>query len=107
MGLSGTEPIMGRLTGKQKKYLRGLGHHLNPVVMVGQRGITPALRGKFEDELYNHELIKIRVSTDSIDGVKEVAEDLANEAKGEVLQVIGRMALVYRRRNEEPEIELP
>ncbi len=98
---------MGRLTGKQKKYLRGLGHQLNPVVMVGQRGITPALRGKFEEELYNHELIKIKVATDSIDGVKKVAADLADEAKGEVLQVIGRVALVYRRRKEEPEIELP
>ena len=98
---------MGRLTGKQKKYLRGLGHHLNPVVIVGQRGITPALRGKFDEELYNHELIKIKVATDSLDGVKEIANDLANAAKGEVLQVIGRIALVYRRRNEEPEIELP
>lgn len=98
---------MGRLTGKQKKYLRGLGHQLNPVVMVGQRGITPAVRGKFEEELYNHELIKLKVATDSIDGVKEVAADLADKAKGEVIQVIGRVALVYRRRKEEPEIELP
>jgi RNA-binding protein len=98
---------MGRLTGKQKKYLRGLGHQLNPVVMVGQRGITPALRGKFEEELYNHELIKIKVATDSVDGVKKVAADLADEAKGEVLQVIGRIALVYKRRPEDPEIELP
>jgi len=98
---------MGRLTGKQKKYLRGLGHHLNPVVIVGQKGITPALRGKFDEELYNHELIKIKVATDSLDGVKEIANDLATSAKGEVLQVIGRIALVYRRRNEEPEIELP
>jgi RNA-binding protein len=98
---------MGRLTGKQKKYLRGLGHHLNPVVIVGQKGITPALRGKFDEELYNHELIKIKVATDSLDGVKEIADDLATSAKGEVLQVIGRIALVYRRRNEEPEIELP
>ena len=48
------------LTGYQKKYLRGLAHKLKPVVMVGQKGATPALFKSVEAALMAHELIKIR-----------------------------------------------
>ena len=98
---------MQRLSSKQKRYLRGLGHHLNPVVQMGQKGATEALILKVRHELRAHELIKIRVSSDCLESAKEAGALLAEKCDAEVVQVIGRMVLVYRGRSTDPEIELP
>ena len=49
------------LSESQKKYLRGLGHALKPVVMIGDAGLTEGVRAEFESSLEHHELIKVRV----------------------------------------------
>jgi RNA-binding protein len=90
------------LTGPQKRYLRGLGHHLDPVVLLGKDGVTDAVVAKVDAELQNHELIKVRVGSE--DGV---ADALAERTRSEVAQTIGHTALLYRRRAKEPEIVLP
>ena len=57
------------LTSKQARQLRGLAHHLQPVVLVGDKGVTEAVIDKVDVELENHELIKVRVAADR-DAVK-------------------------------------
>jgi len=94
------------LTGKQKRFLRGLGHHLKPVVFVGQHGITDGVIKKVDEELENHELIKIKLGQNSDDGTADVVEDLA-ELNAHHVQSIGRVVLMYRPREKDPEIELP
>jgi RNA-binding protein len=98
---------MTQLSGKQRRYLRGLGHHLTAIVRVGQRGVWEAVEEKVQIELDNHELIKLKVGSDCTASAKEVGETLATSAGAALVQVLGRTVLLYRRRKEEPEIVLP
>jgi RNA-binding protein len=94
------------LTSKQARHLRSLAHHLDPVVHVGDRGVTEAVVAKVDTELDHHELIKVRIHEDR-DGVREAAEALAEQTGAELAQVIGKIAVLYRRRRKKPTIRLP
>ena len=95
------------LTGKQRRYLRGLGHHLNPVVQVGKDGVTEGLVASIGDQLLAHELIKLKLG-ESVEGDRnEIASELAKASASELVQVLGRTILVYKARPEEPTITLP
>ncbi len=98
---------MADLTGKQKRYLRGLGHHLKPVVQVGQRGIHETVIEKVLEELENHELIKLKIGQDCLEDTKEAGAALAEACEASLVQVIGRTVLLYRTREDEPDIQLP
>jgi RNA-binding protein len=95
------------LTGKQRRYLRGLGHHLEVVVHVGKEGLTEGLVGALDAALATHELVKIRLGESAGDDRHSVAEALAEAGHAELVQVLGRTVLVYRRRPDEPTIHLP
>ncbi len=95
------------LFGKQRRYLRSLGHHLDPVVHVGQRGLTEAVVEKTIAELEHHELIKLKISRDCPAPIKEAAAELADATGSHLAQVLGRTVLLYRRRGRDPEIKLP
>jgi RNA-binding protein len=95
------------LTGKQKRHLRALGHALSPVVMLGREGLSEAVVAKTDAELENHELIKLKCGDGCLETVDEVAAGLAERCKAQVAQVIGRTALLYRRRAKDPAIKLP
>jgi len=95
------------LTGKQRRYLRGLAHHLKPVVHVGNNGLSEGLVTKVHDELEAHELIKIKVGENGPEDINSVGADLAKRLRAHHAQTIGRMVVLYRRRDEEPEIQLP
>ena len=95
------------LTGKQKHYLRGLGHHLLPIVQVGKEGPSGGLISALDDALLEHELIKVRLGEAVALERHALAEALAEATLAELVQVIGRTLLLYRRRAEEPAIVLP
>jgi len=95
------------LTGRQKSHLRGLGHHLNPVVMVGREGPSASVIEKVTVELEHHELIKVRVGDGCLEDTREVGDALAAGARAELVQTIGHICLLYKRRAKEPAIELP
>lgn len=94
------------LTGKQKRFLRGLGHGLKPVVMVGKNEVNDALAVETAAALADHELIKIKVLESCEMDRHEVAEKLAKASGADVAQILGRTILLYRRA-EEPKVELP
>lgn len=98
---------MPPLRGKQRRYLRGLGHHLDPIVQVGKEGISDGLAGATEAALEQHELIKVRFGESAGDDRHGMAEALAARTRSELVQVLGRTALLYRPRPEEPTITLP
>ncbi len=93
------------LTGKQRRHLRALGHHLNAVVQIGREGVTDAVVRQAGEALEHHELIKVRVSEEN--DRHGAGEELAQKCGAELAQVLGRTLLLYRRRKEKPEIELP
>ena len=72
--------VKSPLTGKQRRFLRALAHELEPVVQIGQAGVTPGVLAEIGRALETHELVKIRV---------------------------GRTLVVYRRRKKDPKIVLP
>jgi RNA-binding protein len=95
------------LTGKQRRFLRARGHHLSPVVQVGKDGLTEGLVGALDDALEQHELIKVRLGEAVGDDRHGVAGALADAASAELVQVLGRTLLIYRRRKHEPTLILP
>jgi RNA-binding protein len=95
------------LTSKQRQYLRGLAHALEPVVRVGRAGASPSVIEETKRSLAAHELIKVRIENDDGTQRRTIAADLAQTCDAEVAGSIGKLAILYRARDEEPEIELP
>lgn len=100
------------LSTRQRAYLRGLGHHLQPVVMLGKEGISAGLLQALDTALDQHELVKLRLSENAPGERHELATGLAEQSVSALVQVLGRIVLLYRRRPEalrspRPAIELP
>jgi RNA-binding protein len=93
------------LSGKQRRHLRALGHELNPVVMVGQRGISDNLIENLEAQLLAHELVKVKVHEP--DAIEQSAAALCEASGAQLAQQIGKMLLLYKPHPEEPQIQLP
>jgi RNA-binding protein len=83
-------------TGKSRAAFRAEAHHLNPLVHIGQQGITPAVIQSINDALRTKELVKIQVSKAAEVTVKEAAPQLSQQLNAEVIQVIGRTLTLYR-----------
>jgi len=84
------------LTNFQKKTLRGMGHHLEPVVYAGKEGLSPALLKSMENALKAHELIKIKLGQNCAVERNEAGKELARLTGAALVQIIGRMILLYR-----------
>jgi RNA-binding protein len=84
------------LKGKQKKYLRGLGHHLEPVVFVGREGLSDNLFQSVQDALKTRELIKIKLGQNCAVPKKEAASQLAETSGAALVQLIGKTILLYQ-----------
>lgn len=93
------------LTGKQRRHLRALGHHLEPVVQLGKHGVTDSVIRAADSALTDHELVKVRRGTECPDDRDVIAAALASALAAEVVQKIGHTVLLYRRRPDRPIIE--
>ncbi len=94
------------LSGKQKRYLRGLGHALKPVIMIGKNEINDKVVTETDIALATHELIKVKLLESCSTDRREIADSLARLCNAEVAQLVGRTVLLYRK-GDEPKIELP
>lgn len=97
---------MKPLTGKQARFLRGLGHHLNPTVMIGRSELSDAVLRTADEALNAHELIKVKLQEGCDLDRREVAAELAARTGAQVAQVLGKTFLLYREA-EEKKIQLP
>jgi len=95
------------LTPTQKRYLRGLAHDLKPVIMTGNKGLTPALLKEFSGALDHHELVKVKLGSDDRAARAAQIAELAESAHAQLVQSIGRVACFYRRNDEQPKLALP
>ena len=98
---------MAVLTTKQKQFLRGLAHPLSPIVRVAKGGVTASVVAETKKSLHAHELIKVRIDVDESAERRELANRLAGETDSQLAGTIGKIAILYRQRDEEPEIKLP
>jgi RNA-binding protein len=94
------------LTGKQRRRLRALGHHLEPVVLVGKEGATEAVAQALAAALLDHELVKVRLGENVAEDRHDLAAALAAASASELVQVLGRTVLLYRPHPDDPQIEL-
>ncbi|MCQ6558384.1 ribosome assembly RNA-binding protein YhbY [Paenibacillus mendelii] len=95
------------LTGKQKRYLRSMGHHLQPIFQVGKGGTNDHLVRHVTEALEVRELIKVSVLNNCLDDPKEVGQWISEEAGAELVQVIGKTIILYKESKENKTIELP
>lgn len=94
------------LNNRQLRFLRGLSHKLNPVVMVADKGLTKNVLAEIETALEHHELIKVRLRTER-EQRAEWIEQIREGSGAEVVHAIGQVVTLFRRNPKKPVIELP
>lgn len=95
------------LSGKQRSYLKSLAHKMTPILHVGKNGITESLILQCEETLECKEMLKGKVLNNSLLGVREACEILAQKTKSEVVLVMGNKFVLYRESKDNKEINLP
>jgi RNA-binding protein len=101
--VTGADPM---LTGKQKRFLRALGHPLKPVILIGKGELNEALIRETDEALAHHELIKVKLLESSVMDRHQASDELAQSCSADVAQVLGRTFLLYRPAKE-PKLALP
>lgn len=94
------------LSNAQRRYLRGLTHGINPVVMIGDKGLTDNVLDAIDEALDRHELVKIRLRTDR-ETRRSLSEEIGRRFNAEPVHAIGQVACFFRRNPERQVIELP
>lgn len=86
--------------------MRSLAHNLNPVVMIGNNGLTENVLKEIETSLKAHELIKIKVFGDDRDARIQVLEEICEKTAAIAVHHIGKQLVIYRA-SETPKIVIP
>ncbi|MHB8707628.1 MAG: ribosome assembly RNA-binding protein YhbY [Desulfuromonadales bacterium] len=84
------------LSGKQARFLRGLGHSLRPAVMIGRQELTETILTSLDESLTAHELVKVKLQEGCLLDRREAAAQLAAATGAAVAQVLGKTILLYR-----------
>ena len=92
-------------SGELRRKLRGHGHALSSLVQIGKAGVTDAVVRQVQQALADHELIKVKIGGESPDDRFAVADRLAAEPGVNVVQVLGRVILLYKRHPHAPRYE--
>ena len=99
---------MDKLTGSQRKYLRGVAHGYKPLVQIGKEGLSKNVLSSIDTALEAHELIKVKIAAEREQRERfvPVIEDRLN---CECVGTVGRMAILYREQPdpEKRKIEVP
>ena len=98
--------LRNSLTSKQVRKLRSLGMTEEAVVMIGKEGVTPAVVASAREAIKKRELIKVRVLQNAPDEPEDAITVLAERADANLVQVIVRNGLLFRRNFDKPRIEL-
>ncbi|MBO4337389.1 MAG: ribosome assembly RNA-binding protein YhbY [Lachnospiraceae bacterium] len=95
------------MTSKQRSYLKGLAMNIEPVMQVGKGSITPEFVEGVAECFNTRELIKLSVLKNCFDDPGAIAQTIAERTGSQVVQVIGRKIVLYKRDKKNPKIELP
>lgn len=87
------------------RQLKRIAHHLDPVVTIGDQGVSEALVAETERALTDHELIKVRIHAGDREERRALADALADACGATVIQRIGKVTVLFRR-NPEPNPKL-
>ena len=85
-----------QLTPAERKEKRGDAHHLDPVVMIGADGLTPAVLKEAELAIKSHGLIKVRVFSDDRAAREAMLTEMADKLNAAPIQHIGKLLVLWR-----------
>ena len=89
------------LTGKQKRYLRGIGHNLSAIFQIGKDGVHQTQIEGIDEALESRELIKVKILESCQQDKNEIAQELSLKTDAEVVQILGRTIILYRESEKE------
>lgn len=89
------------LRGKQKRFLRSKAHHLNPIFQIGKGGLNDAMIVQVDEALEKRELLKISLLQNTDENAADVAEILENKIDCNVVQIVGRVLVLYKASTQE------
>lgn len=95
------------LTTQQTKFLRAHAHHLSPVLWVGASGVTESVIAELNQTLDTHELIKVKLLNDDREARQAMINELCQQTAAMKIQVIGKVAILYRQHPKQPKLVLP
>lgn len=95
------------LTGKQKRHLRSMAHHLTPVFQIGKGGMNENLVKHVEEAIEKRELLKVNLLNNCDEDAREVGAQLAQGSGSELVQVIGKTIVLYKESKDYKTIVLP
>jgi RNA-binding protein len=95
------------LSEKQRKHLRRLAHPLNPIVLLGNAGLTDGVVSELDRALTDHELVKVSARVGERDARNAALQSLAARTSAELVQRIGHVGVFYRRHQGLPKILIP
>ena len=93
---------MDELSIRRSKELRARAHNLNPILQLGEKGLTDAVVAEIDRALAAHELIKIRAAPLNRDEREVALASICERCGANAIQHIGKMLIVYREKPEQP-----
>jgi len=85
------------LSNADKKHYRSIAHNLNPVIIVGDKGLTENLIEELSRALHDHELIKVKIAIGDRDDRAEIINTLINKTESELVQSIGKVVVLLKK----------
>ena len=85
------------ITSTTRKKYRQIGHHLRPIVTVGNSGITGGVIDEMQRALRDHELIKVKLNIEKKSERAREVKDLSTALNAHLIQMIGKNALLYKK----------
>lgn len=89
------------MNSKQRAYLRKMSAELEPIFHIGKSSVTPEITSAIEEALIARELIKLNVLKNCPNDTREIAEMIAERTRSEVVLVIGRKFVLYKKNPNE------
>jgi RNA-binding protein len=88
-----------------RRRLKRIAHHLEPIVLIGDHGISETLVAETQRALKDHELIKVRIHSGDREARQALANELADACEASIIQSIGKVTVLFRK-NPHPNLRL-
>jgi RNA-binding protein len=86
------------LSSAEKMPLRKRAHSLKPIILIGKAGLTEAVQLELERALFDHELIKIKISASDEASRRSMIEKICTARQASLIQAVGHTAVIYRKK---------
>ena len=95
------------LNSKQRAHLKSLSSKMPAIFQIGKSSISPELITSIDEALEKRELVKLAVLNNCMDDVEEIADTISGRTNSEVVFIVGKKIVLFRKSKKKPTIELP